>query len=236
VAIRDGGPTTVYARRVADNEAPAIARRVRFTPMSLYLIRHGETALNAARVLQPADTSLGPLGLRQAEAIARRIAGLGIAAIVSSDLRRALQTAEAIAAATGLPVAADVLLQERNFGTLRGLPYDTLGFDPLAMTEAPAGGESMSAFAHRIAQAFARLLALHARAGGPLAVVTHGLVIQAVLQAHASLPTGTALPQRIGNTSLTIVSAQPPHTVTLLDSTSHLDAGAADRVGGLSGG
>jgi len=204
--------------------------------MSLYLIRHGETALNAARVLQPADTPLGPLGLRQAEAIARRIAGLGIAAIVSSDQRRALQTAEAIAAATDLPVATDALLQERNFGALRGLPYDTLGFDPLTMTQAPAGGESMSAFTRRIARAFARLLTLRARTDGPLAVVTHGLVIQAVLQAHVTLPVGMAPPQRIGNTSLTIASAQPPHIVTLLDSTSHLEAGAADRASGLCGG
>ena len=43
------------------------------------------------------------------------------------------------------------MLHERNFGALRGRAYDTLGFDPLAMDDAPPGGESAQAFAERIA-------------------------------------------------------------------------------------
>jgi probable phosphoglycerate mutase len=196
--------------------------------MSLFLIRHGETALNAARVLQPADTPLSDAGLRQAGALADRLARLGLAAIVSSDLPRALRTAEAISAACGLAVTTSPLLRERNFGALRGLPYDALGIDPLAMSAAPAGGESATAFAGRVASAFAMLLAMSAALAGSLAVVTHGLVIRAILEAHIARPGTTQPPLRIANASLTIVTALPPHEVTLLGCTSHL--GEHDRV------
>lgn len=204
--------------------------------MSILLIRHGETALNAARVLQPADTPLSPLGLRQANALAARLGGLGLAGIVSSDLPRAWQTAQAASAVTGLAVTASALLHERNFGDLRGQAYDSLGFDPLAMDAAPSGGESARAFALRVAQAFEMLVALRATLPGPLAVVTHGLLIHAMLERHAAVPTSLALPERLSNASLTILSALPPHTATLLDCTAHLQAGAHPTAHGLSGG
>ena len=60
--------------------------------MNLLLIRHGETALNVARVLQPADTPLSARGIAQAEALASRLASMNVEAIVSSDLPRALRT------------------------------------------------------------------------------------------------------------------------------------------------
>jgi broad specificity phosphatase PhoE len=63
--------------------------------MSIHFIRHGETLLNAARVIQPADTPLGPRGLEQAELVAQRIKALKPAAILSSDMPRAWQTASA---------------------------------------------------------------------------------------------------------------------------------------------
>src|SRR5690349_14672586 len=114
--------------------------------MSIILVRHGETLLNVARTLQPADTPLSPTGLAQADAVARRLAAQGVGAIVSSDLPRARSTAEAIARATGLPAAETPLLQERNFGDLRGQSYDALGFNPLTMEGAPPNGESAEAF------------------------------------------------------------------------------------------
>lgn len=116
--------------------------------MSIILVRHGETPLNVTCMLQPADTPLSANGLAQAQAqaVALRLAGIQLAGIVSSDLPRALSTAEAIAAATGLVVQTTPLLHERNFGDLRGLHYDTLGFNPLTMSEAPPSGESVAAF------------------------------------------------------------------------------------------
>ena len=64
--------------------------------MSIILVRHGETALNAARTLQPADTPLSERGLLQAAAVAKRLADLGISAILSSDLPRTMQTAQVL--------------------------------------------------------------------------------------------------------------------------------------------
>lgn len=204
--------------------------------MSLYLIRHGETALNAARVLQPLDTPLSLRGLQQADAIAARVAQLGAAAIVASPLARAWRTAEAIGSATGLPVARSALLEERNFGAWRGLPYDALGAGAIATPDAPPGGESMAAFEARVAQAFAALVALRATLDGPLAIVTHGLVIRALILHHLVLPAGSALPMRIANTSLTIAAPRRPHEVTLLDCTRHLAGGLRDDAHALSGG
>jgi 2,3-bisphosphoglycerate-dependent phosphoglycerate mutase len=204
--------------------------------MPIYLVRHGETPLNVARVLQPAHTPLSEHGQAQAQAVATRLASAGVAQVLSSDLPRALQTAQAIAKACAVPIETSPLLQERHFGDLRGQPYDTLGFNPLLMQEAPPGGESMPTFLARVASAFAHLLACRAHSPGPLVVVSHGLVIQALLRHHLRLEAGQTLPLRLGNTSLTHFEASPPHTVRLLDCTAHLGAQHSDNTLSLSGG
>jgi probable phosphoglycerate mutase len=203
--------------------------------MSIILVRHGETPLNVTRMLQPANTPLSDNGVAQARSVAQRLAGMQLAGIVSSDLPRALSTAEAISAATGLPIATTALLHERNFGDLRGQPYDTLGFNPLTMTEAPPGGESVAMFQARVAQAFAQIVALRQQLGGNLAVVTHGLVIRALLAHHAQRADDTELP-RIGNTSISVLGATSPHAVELLDCTRHLDTASQHDTRSLSGG
>jgi probable phosphoglycerate mutase len=204
--------------------------------MTLLLIRHGETSLNVARVLQPADTPLSPRGLAQAEALAQRMAGASLAGILTSDLPRALQTAQAIQAATGLPIVTSALLHERNYGDLRGKPYVALDFNPLAMHEAPPGGESQQDFTTRSAAAWAELLALQRRLGGPLAVVSHGLVLREWLLNHLQLPAGMALPARMSNASVTEADAAPPHPVLRVDCTLHLTGGLGDDAHALSGG
>ena len=204
--------------------------------MSLLLIRHGETALNVARVLQPADTPLSERGLVQAEALARRLAAMDVATIVSSDLPRALRTAQAIAAATGAAIETTALLQERNFGDWRGQPYDTLSIDPLTMPDAPPGGESAAAFEQRVARAFAHMVQRRSEIGRTIAVVPHGLLIRAVLARHVRLEPGRAQVMHLGNTSLSIIDAQPPHTATLLNCTWHLDPATLDDAQALSGG
>ncbi|HZT54749.1 MAG TPA: histidine phosphatase family protein [Burkholderiaceae bacterium] len=204
--------------------------------MNLLLIRHGETALNVARVLQPAATKLSERGVAQADALASRLARMELRAIVSSDLPRALRTAQAIAATTGLAIETTPLLQERNFGDWRGRAYDELALDPLTMAAAPPNGESMAAFEQRVAAAFAHVLQRQAALGGVLAVVTHGLVIRALLAAHVRLADGAAPPAHLGNTSLSIIGAQPPHLASLLNCTQHLDGAARDDAHALSGG
>lgn len=205
--------------------------------MVILLVRHGETALNAARVLQPADTPLSERGLAQAEAVAQRLRRRGgIGAILSSDLPRAWRTAAAIGDALGIAVEASARLQERNFGELRGQPYDTLGFDPLQMQQAPPGGESAAAFDARVHQAFDDMLQRRARLDADLVVVTHGLLIRRLLAGPLAQDAGLLDTLHLGNTSLSIFDARPPHTVQLLNCTRHLDTASRDDARALSGG
>jgi probable phosphoglycerate mutase len=203
--------------------------------MTLLFIRHGETALNAARVMQPPDTPLSARGLAQARAVGERLAGLQPVAVLSSDLPRALQTAQAIVdACGGLPLQTSESLHERNFGDLRGRPHASLGFDPLAMAEAPPGGESMADFDARCDRALELALRLRATLDGPLVVVSHGLVIK--LLRRMALPPGAAVPHRVGNTSVTRVSHHAPHAADLVDCTAHLHGRIAEDGSSLSGG
>lgn len=193
--------------------------------MTILWLRHGETALNATRVVQPADTPLSPRGWAQARAAAARIAAMRPAAILASDLPRALQTAEVLAERTGLPVVTDDRLHERNFGALRGRAWSTLPCAPSVLQEAPEGGESMATFHARAARAWALAVQRRAEVDGLLVVVTHGLLIRAVLARHAHWPGDEIrLPPQMSNTSVSIVDAEPPHTVRLADCTAHLDA------------
>jgi probable phosphoglycerate mutase len=205
--------------------------------MAVILVRHGETALNAERVMQPAATPLSERGLAQAQAVAQRLARQGgVGAIVSSDLPRAWCTAEAIAVALELPLQSSALLQERNFGDLRGRPYDELGFDPLVMQGAPPGGESAPDFSRRMQGAFEQMLQLHAGQRGDLVVVTHGLLIRTLLAGPLMLGADQLDGLHLANTSLSIFEAAPPYHLRLLNCTRHLDPAGGDDVRSLSGG
>ena len=205
--------------------------------MALLLIRHGETPLNVARILQPADTPLSARGIEQSLALAARLAAMQVGAIVASDLPRARHTAEIIAAATGASIESSELLRERNFGDWRGLAYDTLPADPLVMTAAPPGGESAAEFDARVARAFAFVVQQASMMRpGALAVVSHGLVIRAMLAAHIEMPAGLASPTHLGNTGLSVCAAEPPHRALLVNCTRHLDSSTNDDPQALSGG
>jgi probable phosphoglycerate mutase len=203
--------------------------------MSIVLIRHGETELNAGRVLQWPDTPLGARGRAQARALGARFADSRPGAIACSDMARARQTAEAISAATGVPLTESPLLAERNFGELRGRRYDDLGFDPILDEGGAPGGESMPEFRARVALAMDWVRALRRQAGGDVLVVTHGLVIRMVLAEHVRLPDGAAAPERLSNTSVSILGAEPPHVVTLIDCSRHLEGAARDDGRGVVG-
>lgn len=189
----------------------------------ILLIRHGETAGNAARVVQKPDIPLSPRGEAQADALARRLAGDGISQIFSSDLERAAATARRLRATTGAPIAFDPLLQERNFGDVRGTPYDQLGFDLFEPDYAPPHGETWEMFHARVDQAWERIRAMAASTAGTLAVVTHGLVCRSIAARHVLLADGMLVPEKWENTSVTIVDAQTPWRVSMLNDIAHLE-------------
>ena len=195
--------------------------------MSIFLIRHGETLGNASRTVQLPDNPLSPRGIAQAELLARRLEREGIAAILSSDFARAAATAERLEQTTGAPVRHDPLLQERNFGDIRGTPYAELGFDMFALDYAPPNGETWEAFHARVDRAWGLIREAAAAAGGHLAVVTHGLVCRSLAGRHLILPDGQEAPERWENTGLTVIDHPAPWRVQLLNSIAHLDAPAA---------
>jgi probable phosphoglycerate mutase len=188
----------------------------------IVLVRHGETEGNAKRVMQVPEVPLSAAGMRQAELLAQRLAQLELSAIVCSDLRRAHMTAEAIAAGTRLPIELQPLLQERNFGELRGVPYAQLGSDPFAADYVPPGGESWEAFHARIARAFSWIVARRRSERGCLVVVSHGLVCSAIVQRHLRVADASGVPLRFDNTSVTLFEAEAPHHARLINCSLHL--------------
>jgi 2,3-bisphosphoglycerate-dependent phosphoglycerate mutase len=200
--------------------------------MAIFLIRHGETPGNAERIVQRPDIPLSPRGVAQAERLARRLATEGIARILASDLARAAMTAEHVRQATGAPIGFDPLLQERNFGDLRGTPYAELGFDMFALGYGPPGGETWEEFHARVDRAWALVLDVAAATDGHLAVVTHGLVCRSLAARHLVLPDGEVVPERWENTAVTIAMGPAPWRVSLLNCVAHLDdLDAAPRPG-----
>jgi 2,3-bisphosphoglycerate-dependent phosphoglycerate mutase len=198
------------------------ARLEERTPL-IFLIRHGETLGNAARIVQRPDIPLSPRGVAQAERLARRLKGEGIGRILCSDLARAVTTALSVQRATGVELALDPLLQERNFGDVRGTPYADLGFDLFAPDYAPPRGETWEVFHARVDRAWALVRRTAFGTEGHLAVVTHGLVCGSLAARHLRLPAGQEAPERWENTAVTIVEGQAPWRVLLLNSIAHLD-------------
>jgi probable phosphoglycerate mutase len=196
--------------------------------MAILLVRHGETAGNAARVVQRPEVPLNERGLRQVARLAERLRAHGCAHVLCSDLLRARMTAEPLRAMIAVQIEETPLLQERNFGDLRGLSYDVLTEDPFAPAYVPPGGESVEVFHRRVAQAFALIAERRRALSGPLVVVTHGLVCGAILANHCR---GAQLPERFDNTSVTVLDPEAPFAAHLVNCTAHL-AGFEDPGAG----
>jgi probable phosphoglycerate mutase len=149
---------------------------------TLHLVRHGQSEWNVARRLQgqTASVPLTPLGHRQARDAAVALAGRDIAAVHSSDLLRARQTAEAISTGLGLPVHLDAALREQSYGTLEGLPSaQVLAAAPYDFTDPDArapSGESIRDVHTRIGRCLDGYLDRYA--GRECVLVSHGDVLR----------------------------------------------------------
>jgi 2,3-bisphosphoglycerate-dependent phosphoglycerate mutase len=190
--------------------------------MSIYLIRHGETPLNATRVIQFPDTPLSERGQAQATAIGERLSTAPLGAILTSDYQRAYATAEAIHRLNGASLSVVESLRERHFGDLRGKAFADLGVDPFEPGYAPPGGESWDVFHERAARAWGEILIHAAQAEGDLAVVTHGLVLRSLAQHVLTLADHVDYDSAgFANTCLTQIEG-PPWQVELLACDLHL--------------
>jgi 2,3-bisphosphoglycerate-dependent phosphoglycerate mutase len=160
------------------------------------VVRHGETHWNIQQRIQGhGDSPLTPRGEAQADAIAERLSREKFDALIASDLGRAMQTAQRIAARTGHSVIPDPRLRERNFGIGEGLTYAeidqrfpgafsrTQEMDPDYLVP---GGETRRHFHHRVMLAFEALALEHH--GKRIAVVAHGGVLAAIYRVVHDIP------------------------------------------------
>jgi broad specificity phosphatase PhoE len=134
---------------------------------TLLLVRHGETDWNADGRLQgQTDRPLSDYGRTQARRLADELVTDEIEAIYSSDLARARETAEIVAAQLGLPVLLEPDLREKDWGTWEGLTA-------VERDRVEFVGESTEAHQERMLGALRRIADRHS-GDGPILVVTHG--------------------------------------------------------------
>ncbi|MFC5551156.1 histidine phosphatase family protein [Massilia aerilata] len=182
--------------------------------MKIILIRHGETAWNAERRLQGhLDIALNAEGERQARLLAEALAPEHIDLIVSSDLGRARQTAQAVATPRNMPVMLEPGLRERCYGGFEGLLYSEIERRFPAEFAAwqardvdailPSGknrGETFRAFYTRSTDAILALAAAHP--GKDIAMVAHGGVLECAYRMALGLPLETPRDFKVYNASI----------------------------------
>jgi 2,3-bisphosphoglycerate-dependent phosphoglycerate mutase len=199
----------------------------------LVVVRHGETEWNlASRIQGHADSPLTPAGEAQAAAIARRLAAERFDRLVSSDLGRAMRTAQAIAASTGHGIVADARLRERNYGMAEGLTYGEIGvhypeiFSRVRDTDPDyvvPGGESRRQMFERVRDAFESLA--RECEGERVAVVCHGGVLAMLFRHVHGIPVGAAHAIPIPNASYNaLVREGAAWRVEAWADTAHLNA------------
>ena len=149
---------------------------------TIYLVRHGETVDNVRQIMQgQTQGELNERGREQARQVAERLANEHIDAVVASDLRRAIQTAEAIAVRHGLPVTATPLLRERDWGSFTGR------FIPDLRGETwPDDIESEEALLLRAHSFLKYMTATYP--GKRVVAVGHGIINKAILAVYAQCP------------------------------------------------
>lgn len=187
--------------------------------LSLTLVRHGESNWNVSRLVQGQDdrAQLTPEGRAQSQLLVESLRAQEFHHLISSDLRRARETASILDVTLKLATVNEPLLRERSFGVLEGGPLanltsDVTGIDHGVVVDPdarPARGESFRDVVRR-----AELFVERAHAewpDGPLLVVTHGGMIRALRAycAHAPLEGLTWDP--VGNLSVWTVDASEPH-------------------------
>ncbi len=186
------------------------------------LIRHGRTASNAAGVWQGhLDTPLDEVGISEASAAAAALRAVeNPARVVSSDLKRALATAEPLGRAWGLPVESDPLLREVNAGDWEGLGRVEIHQKwPEALAAWQAGDDVPIGGAERMSEAGARVAArvreLLAETEGTLVVVSHGGAIRMAVMELVGLGTNGRALRTMRNAHWCVLERGPSGALSL---------------------
>jgi broad specificity phosphatase PhoE len=183
--------------------------------MRVYLVRHGQTAWNAGHKAQGhTDIPLDEEGLEQARLLAHAFDERPFTRILSSDLRRAKDTAVPLAERHGIQVEERPELRERSFGDWEGNPYESIAQrfieQEMFSNEArenirPPNGESQQDVWNRIDRIAAEIETSHE----PLVVVSHGGSSALLLARLLRGTLFTARSFRFDNTGITTVARRP---------------------------
>lgn len=205
---------------VSDQACEMVSRAAVLGQMSLsiFLVRHGQSEWNAIGRMQGHTRHVGltELGIQQASAVARRLAAEDVDVLITSDLIRAVQTARAVAKATGLPVVADRRLRERCYGVLDGRWASDPAFaavDSGDTTSRVGGGESFEDVYQRVGELLSMRIAIaHSSQHRGIVLVTHGEAIRAAiawLSGGDSRAAPTTVPSNGSVTRIRITSTTP---------------------------
>jgi broad specificity phosphatase PhoE len=221
-----------------------VPAQARPAPARLLLIRHGQSTWNRERRIQgQLDPPLSDEGRRQAEKLGRRLAGRRFAGFYSSDLKRAFETAAAIASAIGAQPKPHEPLREIYLGEWEGLHTDDIAERfPDAWSkwvkepdwDLVPGGERSALFEARVAAAIDEIFERHEH--GDVLVVTHGGVIQVALQRIVGGRSQGLFPFKIQNTSISVLEKRNGRVMIAgVNDVAHLEASLVTEGTGLSG-
>ena len=211
---------------------PAGWTGARGAPTRFLLLRHGQTELSVERRYSGrGNPALTDLGRRQADAAAQFVAERSdIAAVITSPLQRAYDTAEAAAKALGLDVAVDADLIETDFGGWEGLTFgEAAERDPQLhkrwlrdTSVAPPEGESFDAAAERVGRARARIISEHP--GETVLLVSHVTPIKTLLRMALDAGPSILYRMHLDLASLSIAEFYPDGaaSVRLVNQTAYL--------------
>jgi broad specificity phosphatase PhoE len=199
--------------------------------MRLILVRHGQTACNVDAIWHGWDEcELTQDGLAQARAVGARLAKESIAAVYSSPSRRAMQTAEQVAAPHGLKPVPDLGLRERNAGEFEGIAVnEVVARHPTVWEERnadywnwrPPGGESFQELLDRVLGVVRRLET--ERAGQTVAIATHMGPVRVLTSYLTGVPLGDTYAMTFPSTGISIFSLDADRvTVEALNDTTHV--------------
>ncbi|MHB1134509.1 MAG: histidine phosphatase family protein [Chloroflexota bacterium] len=203
----------------------------------MLLVRHAVSAATPGRYWGSSDPPLSALGRRQSLALARRLEGWALAAVFSSDLRRAAETAALATAGRDVPTYSRPLLRELDFGLYEGLTYtEALDRSPAAgafflgedAAVAAPGGESLADLVRRVGSFVAEVSARPATE--TLMVVSHGGPLRLLLCLAFGLDPRQHWRWRVDHSSLSILQlGQGPAVLNLLNDTCHLAGMTPER-------
>ncbi len=198
--------------------------------MHIYLVRHGQTSWNASQKCQGhTDIPLDESGTEQASRLVQVFDSLPLKRILTSDLSRAIETAQPVAAHHNIQIEARFDLRERSFGDWEGAAFEDLGRffveeslkTGSAATELrPPNGESLADVWARIERVTEEIHAEHE----PILVVTHGGTCSLLLAKLIGSTLESSRAFRFSNTGISTLARRPDVGLHLqkYNDTSHL--------------